>query len=1413
MEWGPRKQEKQLATVPKDDGVGHMTLMPPEYFEPIRREAADRCDRLEADPVLAAPWRQLFRQVLSPRHVLSEMLQNADDVEAPWARAAITDGVFVFEHGGTDFDPESLQSLCRFGFSNKRRLHTIGFRGVGFKSLFSLGPWVEVHTPTLAIGFHQRRFTEPIWLGRLDEAGQEHTTIRVAIDHPDKLRQMEGEIELWATSPVPLLFFGSVCRLELQGETVAKETDIEGPVPGSKWVWISGRQRQRVLHLISAEESFPEDALEEVRMERAEADFDVPPCRVHLVLGEATELRLYAVLPTDVVISTPFSCNAPFVQDPARTGIKAPSTSPTNAWLLHRLGRLASAAMIDWLGNENQELGQRAGGYCLLPPFPDPMGWSIQQQASRAITEEFGRSVDRHRCLLVQDGTMVPAGGCRALPDEVHDVWQLPILAALFGNGNRKILARDVAIGHRTRLNAWGWLGIVSPAAVAERLSTTPWAPRPESWEQVLVLWDFLQSKVTQEDWHAYWTAKQWAIIPAQDSGVLQPSGGVLVVGGKETAITEDDWIFLTRRATLADQEWMRLLSDSTESNTPLGRAKELGRRLGLDQRVGIQQVIEAAAGSVFATDEPGPEGIRIAQIAARADVVLRPTLRFLYLCCDGKWRPASDGLMVQTSYATTSILPEDWVLTKIISDQYTANLAGPEIFLWQQWSGRTAKSGLRSFPISSRQESWQFSRWGLRHFWVQRGGHAPPSYYYARVEQYRITDFDFDKPLWTFWEQQAREDPCWWGRVLRALFANWPEDQWLAVASAVIHENRGATYRTLDLGDLAAGWLHRFRELPCLPDTYGHMCQPAALLRNTADTAPLIGVERFLGADLDRPEHVKALDLLGVRSQPADADKLIVRLRALTLADQPPLAHIVALYQALDRVLVRLPAEELAGLREVFHLEKLIRTEDGTWQTRDGVFQENTDGFPDVSTVQAATKGLPLWDRLEVSKQPSLELALEWLRSLRIGFAVREGDRRRVRDTLRRAPGTVWESCGAWLDLSGRWTAVGDLHWKARTQEIGAALFATTKQRVGDLSMLDESAQCAPCFVGLRPLELDLEWRVVEHGSSLWEIDQPWIVALGRGIADVRELRGGSKTDGVENDAAIQEDHATASRLARSRWQQVGKLLVAPHIDGEPVGPEREQKAAWDEAKLYVQGSPAAHYQTLVAEVSRPFRLRQFRDAVAACVDRLPTWIQSYLEEHFVLGRLRPDELPGGDGRGSDRVDRSVAVRPGSDTPSEGGAQNAVEEKGVGPGEQLGGTGGHDGRTRVHTSTIAERFRSYLDRRGSVFDQSGNVLVHATEEGPTLRRSDTLPIWIQLERDGSERLVFYLGADSLYSGTEIPAHVWQYFENRPTISFLLLEEEGGYRAYAWTEIRQGIADGSIESHASGYRIRAQRAE
>ncbi|MGI8424433.1 MAG: sacsin N-terminal ATP-binding-like domain-containing protein [Chloroflexota bacterium] len=1404
-------------------------LVPPPYFDAVRRRAREDWDALEARPDLAGPWWQLFRQVQSPRHVLSELLQNADDAGATWARAGLVDGALLFEHDGEDFDENAFQSLCRFGFSNKRRLHTIGFRGVGFKSTFSLGPRVDVYAPTLAVAFHQRRFTEPEWVGDARAEAPRHTTIRVSIDHADKLRQMEGELARWAETPVPLLFFRSVQRLELQGEIIAKAPPKCGPVPGSYWVDLHGRETDRVLHVVSEEEEFPADAMEEVRRERGEADFELPPCRVELVLGIDGDQRLYAVLPTDVEIDVPFSVNAPFVQDPAREGIRAPSTSPTNTWLLRRAGELAASAMLGWLGDTDRALEERAAAYALAPAPASQAGWDNGQQATRLIAEAFGERANQAPCLLTQEGNLAAAGSCRALPAELHDVWDAPTLRGLFGGDKAHLLAGEVGGAARDALRKWQWIDVATPAQVAERLTQpTGWAaysvkpvPRPASDEQILVLWDFLQSRVGPQHGTVYYSVKRWIVVPTRHRPELKPPADILVVGGKEPALSDDEWEFLTGQVAVADPLWLRRIAEAPadeQGKTRLVRAREPARRLGLEQRVGVQQVVDKAATEAFDASRLaslGAAAVRLAQIAAKVAAQVRPSFR--YLCQDGKWRPASDGLVTGNDASVEELFPKSWLAARTVSDAYTAGLSPDELLGWRRWASTTARSGLHDFPVPDTTEDWVYSRAQLEKLCAQRGGYAPSSYYYKSHSNYTFTDHDYDDALWAHWRRLAGQDADLWVRLARALMRGWSDNVWGPRATASAVERWGDKRRSLDHGVLVARWVHRLQDLECLPDTRGSRHGPAELLRSTPDTAPLIDVEPFLAAELDRPEHTKLLDLLGVRSQPANADKLVARIRGLSHAVELPdrlLAELANLYRALDRVSVRLPAEEIAALARTFREERLIRTEDSQWQPSGGVYQDNSDDLPDTSVVLASSRDLVLWDRLSVQKRPSLESAIEWLRGLPVGRVVQDAARRRIRDLLRRAPARVWAECRAWLDLSDRWTAADRLVWRARTQAVGDALFSQLRQTTADLSMV-EAADTLECFAHLSSIEQALEWRVAEVERATEDGRPSWLHALGLGLSRVTAVRGRSR-DAEAGEAALVDDREVGSQLASTRWTPVDRLLVAPHINGEQVGAAREQRVSWQGDQIYVQGASASYHQPLVVEVSRPFRHIALRDAVAACVDREPSWIRAYLAEQFDL--LEEADRPGPDD-GADKVntpDRSPRDEgdapedrrdePGETPDDEQETENREETDQPTPTEN--GSSPREPSPRApRQPSLQQRFRAWMIRSGYAWDEANDTLVDLTS-GAYWRWVADLRIWTRYDGSGEELEHIWVAQGTLEAGIEVPAHVWRYFEGKPDAAYLGLEEQGRFFRLRWRDILRELAEDKIESFAMAYVIK-----
>ena len=77
---------------------------------------------------------------------LIELLQNADDAEATrFLVQAIDESTFIAANNGRVFSNDDLRSLCRSGASTKqRKSNTIGFRGIGFKSVVNYAENVHV---------------------------------------------------------------------------------------------------------------------------------------------------------------------------------------------------------------------------------------------------------------------------------------------------------------------------------------------------------------------------------------------------------------------------------------------------------------------------------------------------------------------------------------------------------------------------------------------------------------------------------------------------------------------------------------------------------------------------------------------------------------------------------------------------------------------------------------------------------------------------------------------------------------------------------------------------------------------------------------------------------------------------------------------------------------------------------------------------------------------------------------------------------------------------------------------------------------------------------------------------------------------------------------------------------------------
>ena len=1078
-------------------------MRPPGYFKRIQGDASKRWDQLERDPDLAGPWWQLFIQVQSPRHVVSELLQNADDAGATDASIEINNGEFIFSHNGEDFNKEQFASLCRFGFSNKRTLHTIGFRGVGFKSTFSLGNEVRLVTPTLSVAFRRQRFTEPVWTessGTVDGL----TEVRVVIQNNRVHQELFKNLKEWSESPASLLFFNSIRCLRIDEREIRWESRGRGPVEGSEWMSVSNTPGNQYLIIRSPEEEFSEDALNEIRDERIIPDdaTTFPPCRVEIVLG--MEGRLFVVLPTGVTTQLPFACNAPFIQDPARTKIKDPASSPTNGWLLQRAGELAADAMIAWIGRKSLPIEQRCHGYGLLPDV-DREDNTIKGSCGAIVEESFEARIEGTDFLISETSTLESSDKCLIVPGALLDVWSPSQVSTGFSLDALPILSRHVSERDQKKLINWGQVKILEKYQVIEALKVKR-LPRPRLWRQLLRLWHYVSAETTgSRSDH-----RNLRVVPVRGKELLY-SASEVVRPGERRALKPADWDFLAPYLLTLDPNWVRSLrqwlNDGTSGDEVSGNqvpsALNLLRLLGLDEATSINQVFNKVTEAFFSQGSRLKirDCARLAHIAAKLGANVPGNFKFVSQDANPR-STDSRPTFADIDGTLDQFVDENWYKQNVLHDAYLKPNGTCTDAEWRQWV-RSASSGLSTFIplVQTTKRIW--SKATLTTELRRRGFDDEPHFDYVR-ENFEITDWDFDPTYWKYWHSLAKDDGRFWATLMTRVLDQ-PRSHWSGATSARASQLGNTYYRYVTQESLLPDWIIRFRDLHCLPDTWGQPRQPADLLRRTPETEPLLGTEElFVKAELDTEATRPLLDLLGVRDRPTGPQPLLERLRALADVNPPLVPEVRKWCHSLDQLFDKCSTEEVQEIRTAFSSNRIILTGHDEWATTDEVFSNSdVDGVPEAVLIHPSLRELSLWRKIGVPDHPTADIEIEWLKGLPSNRKLNATQARRIRRMMPIYPGRIWGETGHWLNLEGNWVPVESLIYSLTMQSLvsWSHLFPGIKGKTADLQLLSsETCQSHP-FSALPTLVDVIEERFQGQAGLPIPEERRWLTTLGTGL------------------------------------------------------------------------------------------------------------------------------------------------------------------------------------------------------------------------------------------------------------------------------------------------------------------------
>ena len=944
-----------------------MSRIPPAYFEPIRKKADDLWVLLENNPDLMAPWVHLFRQVQSPRHVLSELMQNADDVGAKNAVVSMEDGYFSFMHDGEDFNEANFQSICRFGYSNKREMHTIGFRGIGFKSTFSLGQEVLLLTPSLSVSFHSNRFIVPLWNNEVPRRTG-WTEIRIKVTDRLRFDEFKKNLDDWLKTGFSLLFFRNIRSLRIGVREITWLERSAGPIPQTQWMTVKGSDKGGYLVARSGKLAFPPECQDEIRKERQVFDSDqiqMPPCTVEIIAG--AKGRLHVIVPTSVETNLPFTINAPFVQDPARIKIKELELSPTNRWLLEQVGVLVANLILEWICNSSDSVEKRAQAYSLLPVNNTEDLDDLPVRVLRLVDQELMRQLEEKNFLLDVHGSVHPPGKCFTVDSVIQNIWPSAVVTTTFGPEGANLLNNAVTNADRQNLAAKGYVTNIAKKDVLHRLKSGG-IPKPHAFSQLVRLWNHVVPELSagpestkRADFH---------ILPVLNSNQMAPARDTLRIHRTNELGTPEDWDFFGNHLKILDSTWVEYLSSQPDPNDAGEEGNTIEQRdsanklleiLGLGNHVGLPRLLKLAA--LKLKEEPRNQlenCVRLTHIAAKLNESLPEDFLFfnqLKSPCQASWIVNDRDGFIQEYF------PES--ISRAVLPHASYHNPSPSCTQqeWLNWMNGP-KSGFLTFPLPPTIKREIAGRESLESMLaVRQYSKEVPNPYQRQL--FEFGDKDYLPEAWAYWDEIAQGDPTFWKKWSARFFLT-ISDHLKKVMNADVWQIWTLVVKKKIINDLSPGWVLQLKQRKWLQDDLGNLESPEKLLLHGPKTKVFEGFLRFVSEEIDTGKNRPILEMLGAKSGCSDPDPFLNSLRALSKAETPPLGEVLRLYRMLD-ALIQTTGFNVQSLIDVFKLESLIFTTHGEWVN--GL--DPRAGLGKAPSVPEEIRLLELWPLVIQGKEP----------------------------------------------------------------------------------------------------------------------------------------------------------------------------------------------------------------------------------------------------------------------------------------------------------------------------------------------------------------------------------------------------------------------------------------------------------
>ncbi|MEM3622097.1 MAG: hypothetical protein QXU33_05875 [Candidatus Methanomethyliaceae archaeon] len=459
---------------------------------------------------------QLLLGIFPPEHVITELLQNADDVGANTAVIEMTDEGIFFSHNGCDFNEAHLRALCDVGETTKKPGVQIGFMGIGFKSVFKISDNPQVFSGPYRFYFTREEAIIPRWL---DEIPQEvkgrlqkgFTTFFLPYrkNFPNETIAFLKETVLTKLEPICLVFLKNIEEIKIKCHTNTRVLRTAKGAHNNESIYkksvsvteiMDGKERTFNYLIFNKTLEVPEHVKCDNRAKdsgRASLTTTVATIAFSMQEGSVKpeKYKLYTFLPTPFETGLRFAVNCDFLLNTQRTEIDF--VSGWNIWLLESIGNFLEEIVQEFLRDEKQKLSF----YDVLPRRGE-----VSERLFTKIAEPLIEYMKDNPSVITSDGDLAKPTEVVLASEEVQKIIP-PEKAGAQHYADPKIQGRAFL---KEELGIRDLTGKEESRFVLEVLRDEKWLASLDA-TQVRTIYEFLYRKLYGEEknlWELTWFEK-----------------------------------------------------------------------------------------------------------------------------------------------------------------------------------------------------------------------------------------------------------------------------------------------------------------------------------------------------------------------------------------------------------------------------------------------------------------------------------------------------------------------------------------------------------------------------------------------------------------------------------------------------------------------------------------------------------------------------------------------------------------------------------------------------------------------------------------------------------------------------------------------------------------------------------------